>query len=60
MGNRYCVFGWTKAILDYPDGSTLKGDYYYATLYRGQSLASALWTAFRARRHYGCVKLELR
>ena len=60
MGNRYCVYGWTIASTNYPDGVVRVGEYYYRELYRGQSLAKALWTAFRARRSYGCVKLEMR
>jgi hypothetical protein len=56
MGSEYEVYGWTF-------GDRLKigkDEWHYAEVYRGQSLAAALWHAFRARRHYGCVKLEMR
>ncbi len=46
MGNSFEVRGWTGTE--------------YAELYRGESLLLALCVAFRARRHYGCVKLEMR
>ncbi len=56
MGNTYEVCGWT-----YGDRLGLGHDeWYYKELYRGESLMSALWTAFKHRRDYGCVKLEIR
>jgi hypothetical protein len=56
MGNRYEVYGWT-----YGDRlGTGTETWHYAEVYRGQSLLAALWKAFRARPHYGCVKLEMR
>lgn len=56
MGYRYEVYGWT-----YGDRLKIgKDEWYYAEVYRGQWLSVALWKAFRARAHYGCVKLEMR
>lgn len=56
MGNTYEVCGWT-----YGDRLGLGHDeWYYKELYRGESLIAALWTAFKHRRDYGCVKLEVR
>lgn len=56
MGNKYEVYGWT-----YGDrlgiGYT---EWYYAEIYRGQSMVAALYHALIAKRHYGCVKLEWR
>lgn len=56
MGFRYYVKGWT-----FGDAlGTGADDWYYEEVYGGQSLIMALWHTLRARRHYGCVKLELR
>ncbi len=56
MGNTYEVHGWT-----YGDRLCIGEDeWYYKELYRGESLLTALWTAFRSRRHYGCVRMEMR
>jgi hypothetical protein len=56
MGNGYEVYGWT-----YGDRLGLnKDEWYYKELYRGESLIVALWTVFRCKRQYGCVKLEVR
>jgi len=56
MGNKYNVYGWTY-------GDRLQrgiDEWYYAEIYRGQYLITALWKSFISRRHYGCVKLEMR
>lgn len=56
MGWRYEVHGWT-----FGDRlGTGVEEWHYRPLYQGQWLIRAIWTAFRARRHYGCVKLEMR
>lgn len=56
MGSKFEVYGWT-----FGDRlGTGKEEWHYAEVYRGQSLAKALWHALRARRSYGCVKLEMR
>lgn len=33
---------------------------YWECLYMGQSAIQALWVMFKNRKHYGCVKVELR
>lgn len=56
MGWKFEVHGWT-----FGDRlGTGMEDWHYAPLYQGQSLFMALCVALRARRHYGCVKVELR
>ena len=56
MGSKFEVSGWT-----FGDRLGIGCDeWHYAEIYRGESLFAALWSAFRARRHYGCVKLEMR
>lgn len=56
MGWAFDVYGWT-----FGDRHGVgREEWHYAPLYQGNSLLVALWTAFRARAHYGCVKLELR
>ena len=56
MGNTYEVCGWA-----YGDRLGLgRDEWYYKELYRGESLMAALWTTFKHRRNYGCVKLEVR
>lgn len=56
MGSRYEVDGWT-----FGDRLAIgREEWYYAEIYRGQSLLVALWHGIFARRHYGCVRLKLR
>lgn len=57
MGNSFTVSGWT---LGDPHSITGVLGWYYKDLYRGESLIAALWCALRARRSYGCVKVEMR
>ena len=56
MGFRYYVRGWTFG----DQLGTGRDEWHEPELYGGQSLIRALWVAFRARRHHGCVKLEMR
>lgn len=56
MGYPFDVYGWTFG----KNPATNCEEWHYRPIYQGRSLARAIWTALRARRHYGCVKLELR
>jgi len=51
MCNTFEVYGWA---------ATEERGFHYQELYRGESLFMALCVALRARRHYGCVKMEMR
>ena len=51
MGNTFEVRGW---------GYCADLGWHYRELYLGESLFLALCVALRARRHYGCVKMEMR
>jgi len=58
MGNKHQVYGWTFGrpwgLDDEPEV------WYYKTLYDGNSLLAALWTALGSRGSYGCVKIKIR
>jgi len=51
MGNSFEVRGWAYCA---------DIGWHFRELYLGESLLLALCVALRARRHYGCVKLEMR
>ena len=51
MGNTFEVNVWRRDT---------DGKYYNHCVYRGESLAAALWTMFGCRKKYGCITLEWR
>ena len=56
MGYKFQVKGWTNE----DDSLWPEGVYHYKTLYDGNSLFKAIYTAARNYKRYGCVKVELR
>lgn len=59
MGNTYEAYGFATDATGQHFG-TGQFESWWVELYRGESLVRCLWAALRARRHYGCVKVEMR
>jgi hypothetical protein len=54
MGNTWEVYAWQKMDEDH----IVKYD--YVMVYRGESWFAAIWSAAKAKRSCGCVKVEWR
>jgi hypothetical protein len=60
MGDRVEVWGWIENQNPTKPGEGYGQHFYYVQVWRGQSLLRGLLAARKARRTYGCIKIEWR